>query len=375
MSAPPTFDIHLFEDFFRNVDEVLADIGSTASAGMIEYIVPIAWTSLCILGLVWALAIWNGQGSSVKDWFTKLAKFVFILQFASVFYGPWVAEPLMKIPDELSHAVSKVKGASADAAAPFSSTSAADQLVGGLQEMVMGTLQASVEAFKDWNVGGAVALFCAVVLMLIAGVLLLVAVIFNMLYAKIGMFYILAVGPLFIFFLALPGVRNWFYGWLNTAFYFVILSVFSTLSMLLFTGIANKFMQKLAGAVTAAHQAQVGLTEAWFSMLVLSMSGKAAEGVNNAGGAVVDFGAAQMNVVSIALQMVLMFIPMFLVALETRTLVGSLTGGSGGSFGNGVVNVLSTMWRGGVGRAGGGGGGGGGGGDKGAPGDGDKAKA
>lgn len=344
----PTYDVYIFSDFFSNVDAVITDVLKGATSGLIEYIMPIAWTSLAILGLVWAFAIWHGQGASVKDWFTKLAKFVFILQFASVFYVAWVMTPMLSLPDELSTAL--VKGQTAGA---FTSTSPADQLAGALEQMLMGTLQASVDALKSWNIGGAAMLLTATVLMLIAGALLLVSVVFNMLYAKIGLAYVLAVGPLFIVFLAL-GVRNWFTSWLNTAFYFVMLTVLSTLSMLLFTGIANKFMQKLATAIQGAHDEQVNLAQSVFSMLSNAMTGQS--GGSSVGDAASMAIGAQVNIVVVALQMILIFIPMFLVALETRTLVGSLTGGSGGSFGSGAMNIVSTAWRGGWGRHSGGGG-------------------
>ena len=352
MASLPTYDVHLFSDFFKTVDEVLDEVTGVAWVGVSEYIVPIAWVSLGILGLVWAGAIWNGHGSSVKDWFTKLAKFVLILQFASVFYLSWVVTPLVSIPNELTYAISKMQTMVNGGADAITSTTAADQLTGALEQLVLGTLQAAIDAFKDWNIGGALALFSGCVLMIIAGVVLLVIVIFNILYAKIGMAYVLSVGPLFIFFLAVPGTRSWFTSWLNTAFYVVMLSVMSTLSMLLFTGIADKFMTKLSVAIKGAFQANIGLAEALYSMLTNAMSGKAAEGMANAGDAVGNMASAQLNVVSIALQMILVFIPMALVALETRTLVGSLTGGSGGSFGTGLVNVVSTAWRGGMGRIG-----------------------
>ncbi len=362
MASLPTYDVHLFSDFFKTVDEVLDEVMGVAWVGISEYIVPIAWVSLGILALVWAGAIWHGHGSSVKDWFTKMAKFVLILQFASVFYLAWVVTPMVSIPNELTYAIAKMQTTVNGGAAAITSTTAADQLTGALEQLVLGTLQAAVDAFKDWNVGGALALFVACALMICAGVVLLVIVIFNILYAKIGMAYILSVGPLFIFFLAIPGTRSWFTGWLNTAFYFVMLSVMSTLTMLLFTGIADKFMTKLTKAITDSFQAQLGLAEALYSMLGKAISGNVVEGAVNAGNAAGNMASAQINVVSIALQMVLVFIPMALVALETRTLVGSLTGGSGGSFGSGVANVVSTAWRGGVGRLAGGGGGGGGGG-------------
>lgn len=358
MSTLPTYDIHLFSDFFRNVDEVLGDISKAASAGLIEYIVPIAWVSLGILALVWAGAIWHGNGTSVKDWFTKMAKFVVILQFASAFYFAWVAMPLLGLPNELSAAMAKFQNVANGAGDAFTSTSAADQLTGGIEQMVLGTMQAAVDAFKDWNVGGALLLFSACVLMMIGGVLLLVAVVFNMLYAKFGMFYVLSVGPLFIFFLTVPPLKHWFTNWLNTAFYFVMLTVLSTLTMMVFTGLANKFMEKFDAAVRQGFDAQMGLAESLYSTLKTAMGGQAVQGAADTGTAIGGIVGAQMNIVSIALQMVLMFIPMFLVAMETRTLAGSLTGGSGGSFGSGVMNIVSTAWRGGIGRVAGGAGGG-----------------
>lgn len=336
--------VHVFTDFFARFDKVVLQVGSDIANNMINYVVPIAWVALGVMMLTWAGAIFFGNGSPVADWFKKLGTAVLIIQFASVFYISWVATPLIALSSELASAVS---------GATSTDTSAADQLAGGLEQLVLGVVQASVEALKHWNVGGALLLLIGALLMAAAGCLLLIGVIFNLLYAKVGITYMVAIGPLYVFFLTLPAVRSWFFNWLNTGFYFIMLTVISTLTSMIFLGIANDFMTKLAEAVGAAGEAKVLFAKRIFAGLVKAMT---LGMIKPKEGTVIidDVISAEFNVISIAIQMLLIFIPMFLVVLETRTLVGSLTGGSGGSFGSGMVNVISTAWRGGVGRLGGG---------------------
>jgi type IV secretion system protein VirB6 len=328
-------EVFIFKDTFKNIDEVVLEIFTQAAQGTGAYITPIAWVSLGIMLLITAAFIGYGRGHNVLDFTKKLFYGCLIISFLSVLYVPWIATPLMSIPDELSKAVTNGSGATT-----------LDALAGSLLDLTVGVLQAGVEAFKSWNVGGAIVMFLSAILIIIAGVLLMVSVAFNIVYAKIGMGYLLGVGPLFIFFLLIPAVKNWFFSWLNTILYFVMLTVFSTMTMVMFMTIANRLMQKLAAAIQSSFDAKLSFAESVYAWLMNSTaSGSAGEAAGN-------IISTEWSVISIALQIVLVFVPLFLVAMETRTMVSSLTGGSGGSFGSGVVNAVSTAWRGGLARPG-----------------------
>jgi type IV secretion system protein VirB6 len=329
-------DVQIFADLFTNIDEAVLKIFTDAAKGVSAYITPIAWVALGIMLLITAAFIAYGRGNDTMAFAKKLFYGCLIISALGGLYVPWIAMPLLKIPDELSLAVTNRSAA----------TDTVDALAGHLLDLVVGVLQAVVETFKTWNVGGALVLLIAAVMIIVAGSLLLVAVVFNIVYAKIGMAYLLGVGPLFIFFLMIPAVKSWFNSWLNTVFYFVMLTVFSTMTMLMFTGIANKFMEKLAAAIQSAFSAKLTFAKGVYSWLAGSMSTAAT------GDAALSVVTTEWSIISIALQIVLVFIPLFLVAMETRTMVQSVTGGSGGSFGTGVVNAVSTAWRGGLGRPG-----------------------
>lgn len=329
-------DVQIFADLFTNIDEAVLAVFTDAARGVSTYITPIAWVTLGIMLLITATFIQYGRGNDVQGFAKKLFYGCLIISALGGLYVTWIAAPLMKIPDELSLAVTNQKTA----------TNTVDALASHLLDLVVGVLQAVVETFKTWNVGGALVLLLAALMIIAAGSLLLVAVVFNIVYAKIGMAYLLGVGPVFIFFLMIPAVKNWFFSWLNTVFYFVMLTVFSTMTMLMFTGIANKFMEKLAAAIQASFSAKMSFSQGVYSWLSGSMNSAAA------GEAAQNVVITEWSIISIALQIVLVFIPLFLVAMETKTMVQSVTGGSGGSFGTGVVNAVSTMWRGGVGRPG-----------------------
>ncbi|HYD60585.1 MAG TPA: type IV secretion system protein [Noviherbaspirillum sp.] len=328
-----------FTDMFNAVDAVIAEVFATAAQGMSAYVVPIGWVMLGITLLVWAFLIMEGSGHNVTEFVKKMFLGVVVIQVASALYGPWVIGALYNLPNELSNALSGGNSA----------TSSLDVLAGSLDQLVIGVAQSIVAAFKSWNIGGAVVLFVAMCAIAVAGSLLELACVFNMVYAKIGVACLLAVGPFFVMCLLWSPIKNWFFSWLNTIMYFSFLQAFATLMMLLFIGIANRFMNKLSEAFQKAHDAKGNLAESVYSFLSSAMTDQPAD-ASGVGGAVGGMIQAEFNILSVAFQMVLIFVPLFLVAMEMRTMVASMTGGSGGSFGSGVVNVVSTMWRGGWGR-------------------------
>jgi type IV secretion system protein VirB6 len=333
-----------FGDLMKNIDKVIIEVFGNAAQGMSDYVVPIGWVMLGISLLLWSFLIFQGQSQTMAGYIKKLFVGLIIIQFAGSLYGTWVAAPLFALPDELSKALTHADR----------STTALDELAGHIDDLVIGVAQASVSALKDLNFGGAAVLLAAMCAIAIAGCFLELSVVFNMVYAKIGLACLLSVGPFFVMCLMWKPISKWFYSWLNTVLYFSFLSAFSTLVMLMFMGIANEYMKKLSAALADAHNAGSSFAENVFSFLVTSMTPWGGTSGTDVVGSAGDVVSAQVNILSIALQLVLVFVPLALVAMETRTMVSSITGGSGGSFGSGMMNIVSTAWRGGMGRLGGG---------------------
>ena len=321
----------LFTDLLHNIDESILLSFQAAATGMSNYVLPIGITMFGISVLVWAILVMEGQVQTpMNDWLSKLLKALFIFAAAGQFYSSWISAPLFALPNELSAAVS---GAA-------SSTSALDALSGKLDQLIMGIAQGMVAAFKNWNFGGALMLIVAMVLAAVAGSLLEIACVFNMIYAKIGLALVLGMGPFFVICLLWPQTKGYFTSWLNTVLYFVFLTVITTMIMVLFISIADRFMTKLmaevarSSGITDQHAINIG------ALIVAQMTGEPApQAETNVN--------AQLNILSITIQMALVFLPMFFVALEMRTLVSSLTGGSGGSIGTGVMSLVKTVKSGG----------------------------
>jgi type IV secretion system protein VirB6 len=321
----------LFTDLLRNIDAAILASFASAATGMSHYVLPIGVAMFGISILVWAIMVMEGSNQTpMNDWMSKLLKTLFIFAAAGQFYSSWISGPLFALPNELSAAVT---GA-------VSSTSGLDALSGKLDGLIMGIAQGMVAAFKNWNFGGALMLIVSMVLVAIAGCLLEIACVFNMIYAKIGLALVLGMGPFFVMCLLWPQTKGYFTTWLNTVLYFVFLTVITTMIMVLFIAIADRFMTKLMEQVARSS----GLTDNNAfnigALIVAQMTGRPSPQAEQN----VD---AQLNILSLTIQMALIYLPMFFVALEMRTLVSSLTGGSGGSMGAGVMQMVKTVKSGG----------------------------
>jgi type IV secretion system protein VirB6 len=284
--------------------------------------------------LVWSLMIIDGKiQSPMNDWILKGLYMLLVLTAAGSMYSTWISGPLFKLPYELTNAIG----------GGTTSTTSLDRLSESLGALISGIAQAMVTAFKEVNFGGAAVLLISMVAVAIAGTLLEVACVFNLIYAKIGLALVLGVGPFFILCLFWSHTKNWFYSWMNTVFYFVFLSVITTMVMVIFINIANEFMSKLMGAVSAMPAASSGLPGVAGAISNITPAGQIANvltSMMSAGGGGASTQAA-FNILTISFQMVLVFLPMFLVALEIRTLVASMTGGSGSSAGGGIMAAIA----------------------------------
>lgn len=321
----------LFSDLMRNIDEsILASFGA-AARGMSDYVLPIAWIMFAITVLMWSIMVMEGKVQSpMNDWLSKGLVMLLTLTAAGTFYAEWVSGPLFMLPNELARAVT------GDASA----TSALDALSADLDQLIMGIAQGMVAAFKNFNFGAALLLLVSMVAVALAGSLLEVACVFNMIYAKLGLAMMLGVGPFFVICLMWPQTKGYFTSWLNTVLYFVFLTVLTTMVMVIFIKIASKFMDKLIAAVKMSSGLTDNMAFNLGSLLVAQITGDKAEtAMQNIQG--------QFNILSVSIQMVLVFLPMFFVAIEMRTMVSSLTGGSGGSFGTTATQLLKTIRTGG----------------------------
>lgn len=290
-------------DIYANFETALGSFYEAASAGIAGYVIPIAWVLLGICMLVWCYLIIEGKvASPLTDWLLRFVGFMVVLHVMGSGYLPWVARPLFNLPAELTRALSA------------SATSAPD-LLGQVNEKVVDLVSAMFAAantlIQNLAVGPAITLFLMGVLVVAATYLLLAAALFSVIFAKLGLSMVLAVGPFFLLALVLPQTRSYFFSWLNTAFYFVFYHVFSALFVFMFIGIVDSYIEKLNGTLGGVGGGNI-------LSMVARLTGASGEG---------------LNVAAICIPILLISLCMFFVFLQIPALCASLTSGNGGALG------------------------------------------
>ncbi|RYH53897.1 MAG: hypothetical protein EON54_13325 [Alcaligenaceae bacterium] len=228
---------NIIGDIYTNFEQALGSFYEGAAAGISGYVIPMAWVLLGICMLIWCYLIIEGKvAMPITDWLLKFVGFMVVLYIMGNGYLSWVARPIFNLPSELTTALS-------------ASASSAPDLLGQVNEKIVDLVSAMFTAgtnlVKDMAIGPAIALFLMGVLVIVATYLLLAAAMFSIIFSKLGLSMVLAVGPFFVLALVLPQTRNYFYSWLNTALYFVFYHVFTGLFIFLFIGIVNSYVGKL----------------------------------------------------------------------------------------------------------------------------------
>lgn len=302
---------NIIGDIYSNFERALGGFYEGAAAGISGYVIPIAWVLLGICMLIWCYLIIEGKvAMPITDWLLKFVGFMVVLYIMGNGYLSWVAQPIFNLPSELTTAMS-------------SSASSSSDLLGQVNEKVVDLVSAMFTAgtrlVKDLAIGPAIALFVMGALVIVAAYSLLAVALFAIIFSKLGLSMVLAVGPFFVLALVLPQTRNYFYSWLNTALYFVLYHVFTALFIFLFIGIINSYVGKL--------NTQLGSTGSGNSVVAMVMN-------------LVGIGGAGLNVAAICIPIILISLAMFFMFMQIPVMCASLTGGSGGSFGAGLTNLV-----------------------------------
>jgi len=297
-------------DIYNNFDRALGGFYESAAQGVSGYVIPIAWVLLGICMLIWCYLVMEGKvAMPATDWMLKFICFMMVLYAMGNGYLSWVAKPLFNLPSELSTALSGTSASAPD-------------LLGQVNEKVVDLVSAMFSAgtnlIKDLAFGPAIALFLMGVLVIVAVYLLLAAALFSVIFSKLGLSMVLAVGPFFVLALVLPQTRSYFYSWLNTALYFVFYHVFSALFIFMFIGIVNSYVTKLNSTLGGVSGGSV-------MSMVARLVGASGDG---------------LNVAAICIPIFLISLAMFFMFLQIPVMCASLTSGSGGSFGAGLSSAV-----------------------------------
>lgn len=291
------------------------DTFTASSSGVITtYVMPLGWTILAIGLLVHSWAIIEGKVQApLQDWMFKLVAALMVLYAMSGGYLNWIADPLYNLGDELGTLL-------AGGGSAVNSLAAVNDKV---LNLISATFSAAGESFKFLDFGSGSILLIFGILIGIACYLLIGTALFFIIFAKMGISLVLAVGPFFVLGLLNQHTRSYFFSWLNTALYFVFYQVLTVLFIILFIGILNNYMTaleiKLSGATWTVQNA------------MLNMMGLGGPGT----------GA---NLVATLTPVIVISIAMFFMLMQLPTIASSITSGSGGAFGNGLY-AMSQVFR------------------------------
>ena len=213
----------LASDLLAEVDKVVATANGAGAGAMTGYVIPAAWAIFAVSLLVWSVLVMQGKISSpMNEWVIKGGTFLLVILAAGVFYQKWVATPLLGMQSEMTSAMS----------GSGSATSVLDKIDARIDSIIRSCFAAMGELPKALGVipdlPSLFALLVAAVVFGIAGGLLEIVALVNLIYAKLGLALVLMVGPFFVASLAVPAVKGWFFSWLNTCMYFVFLSVLTS---------------------------------------------------------------------------------------------------------------------------------------------------
>ena len=293
-------------DIYSTFGQALAGFYEGAAQGLSNFLVPLAWILLGIAMLVWCFLVIEGKvAAPMTDWLFRFVGFCVVLYLMGSGYAGWIAAPIFGLPEQLVQAAG---------AGSVSAPSLIGQVNDKVVDLVSAMFTAASKLTQEFAFGPAVTLLVLAVLVVIAVYLLLAGALFSIIYSKLGLSLVLAVGPLFVLALFVPQSRRYFHAWLNTVLYFVLYHLLSVLFIFLFLGIIDAYVAKLNGVLA-------GVGAGGVLAMATQLLGLTADG---------------LNVAAVCVPILLVSLAMFFAFLQIPTLCASLTGGSGGSF-NGAL--------------------------------------
>jgi len=231
--------MNFFTPFFADITTILEDFVKTSSANTAGYVngatAVFATLSLIFLGLQLAF---SASEFPVKKLLIMFATLAVVSAFATVpaNYHTYISTHLQALPDDLSRAVT---GTSMD--------------IGNYLDDTIGKLMDGVTVM--WHQGGLSELgilFCAL-LCFLACCALVVAAVIAILYAKVGLALVLALGPLFIFAILIPATKDFFTKWLSYALQFAIMQALIAAVMVLAQKLIKTYVMSLSDPTWALN--------------------------------------------------------------------------------------------------------------------------
>jgi type IV secretion system protein VirB6 len=250
----------LFVDLFTTLDSTLNAFQNTAVTNLAGYVtnfVRVAGIVALILAAIelkWAAA---GGFRKIIGTFVLIA---IVSQLATVpaLYNQYIGGYLMDLPDDLLSVMSP---------AAFGDT-------GGIGDYLDKTISAMMDSISlIWAESGIGNLFAPIVLGAILFVLLIAlaaSAMIAIVIGKVGIALVVALGPLFVMTLLIPGMKDWFTKWLSYAFSMAILQLLIGAVMLVARTILNTYATALTDPASQVVNSPGGVMAPAIIMLVLT---------------------------------------------------------------------------------------------------------
>lgn len=308
----------LATDLMRDVDALALSSTASLTGSVVNYVIPAAFSIFAVVVIVFSIMMLMGKISTpMSDVLLKGGAFLIILMASSSMYSTWFARPLAGMQSQLT--LSMMGGANGTTVLDLIDAKADSILRATI--LTIPNLPKAYGIFPD--IPTAFVLLCSgIIFALGAGILEIVAIL-NLIFAKLGLAMVTIVGPFFVFAYFVSAVRGWFFSWLNTAMYFVFLSIYTAVYIRICLGLADQFLNRIlsAAGVAAASASNPNALAAilqttpnlWTALL-----------------------SASFNFLIIATILALL-------GFELRSIAQSTTGGSGGSPGGHIINTARTL--------------------------------
>lgn len=322
------------DSFNTTIDSVILKSVSQGSGAVSGYVVPALWVMFALSLLIYNYMVFKGKvQSDFAGMFGKFFMGLVIISFTSIQlsgstcrsnsfnYSCGVVNVALGMQSGLTTAM--MKSQSVQGVSGATSTSPLGALYDKVQSLVSSAFE-SINHLDTYGLtgipkfGATMMLGQAGVYFLIGGVVLAIVALINLTYSKLGMALTLIVGPFFVGILLIEAVRGWFFSWLNTILYFVMLSVLTAAYVGIFVTLADQVLSNQIGGI----QAMAAVTSAPTPTAAYQVFVVKEAQITAFYYASIDFG-------------IIAFV-LFLVGYELRSLASSMTGGSGGGAATGL---------------------------------------
>lgn len=305
-------------DLMREVDALALSSTSALTVKVVNYVIPAAWGIFSVVVIVFAIMMLMGKISTpMSDVLLKAGAFLIILMASSTMYSTWFAKPLAGMQTELTNGI---MGGTNGTTVLDLIDAKADYLLRGIL-LAIPKLPKAYGVFPD--IATAFILLLAGLIFAVGAAILEIVAILNLIFAKLGLAMVTVAGPFFVFAYFVAAVRGWFFSWLNTAMYFIFLSVYTAVYIQICLALADKFLNNILKAVGAAVSASRD-PNALASILTTTP----------------DLWTALL---SASFNFLIIATILALLGFELRSIAQSTTGGSGGSPGGHIINTARTL--------------------------------